>query len=152
MPFWNRSDDPWDRRPERPAPERVKIENPLDTVRQWNGRRKAAAGEKAAAEAALPPERCPWCGEPAERGYLAGGKGVFWNSGRPSAASAWLGPGAFGGSLRVDSEGGLLASWRTAWHCRACRKMFFALEETPSRPEASAEEDKERGDGENGGE
>lgn len=151
MPFWNRSDDPWDRRPDKPAPRRVKIENPLDTIRQWNGKRKAAAAEKAAAEA-LPPEPCPWCGGEAERGYLAGGRGIFWTSGRPSASSAWLGPGVLEGSIQVDSEGGLLVSYKTAWHCRACRKVFFTFEETPSQFEASLEKYREREDGEDGAE
>lgn len=143
MALWNRSDDPWDQRPKERAGEKKRIENPLDTVKRWNERRRAAAAEKAEAEAALPPERCPWCGGDAERGYLAGGRGVFWNSGKPSAASAWLGPGIFEGSVQIDGEGGLLTGgYKTAWYCRKCRRMFFSVEE---RVSSSSEE----GSGEN---
>ena len=47
------------------------------------------------------PMHCPWCGGAMKRGYLTSGAG-------------WL---------RLDNEGGSVNTYKTAWHCPACRKL-----------------------------
>ena len=57
MLFWKRSEDPWDMDParERAKTEQKPVENPLDTLRDWNQERKArAAAKQAALEAQRP--------------------------------------------------------------------------------------------------
>ena len=67
-----------------------------------------------------PPEKCPWCGKDARKGYLRGGRdSIHWSQKKPGLFS----------SLSVDlvdiaNEGGL-ASYKTCWSCRDCRKLFF---------------------------
>ena len=50
MPFWKKSEDPWDLDPakERAKQEREPLENPLDTLREWNEARRAKAAAKQA--------------------------------------------------------------------------------------------------------
>nr|WP_275552523.1 PF20097 family protein [Oscillibacter valericigenes] len=67
---------------------------------------------------------CPWCGREMEMGYLSGSRGVFWIRGVPTARKFWLGAGR-GNIIRVDTEGGLMTPHRTAWLCRACRRMVL---------------------------
>lgn len=127
MPFWKKSEDPWDMEPgkEAPAadgPEREGESLP-DTVREWGARIKTALQKKEAPEG--PPETCPWCGKEMEKGYITGGRdAVRWSRGKPG----FLG-GLGGESLRIDDEGGLFCSYRTAWYCRDCRKLVADVPE-----------------------
>ena len=128
MAFWKKSEDPWDVDPARERErrelqeDREPPENPLDTLRDWNEGRKAKAAAKQAEWEAQPREVCPWCRKEMERGCLAGSKGVYWFPGRYTASAAWLGPGVFKESLRVDDEGGFF-TYKTAWYCRDCQKL-----------------------------
>lgn len=74
MPFWKKSEDPWDVTPAKERAKREPIENPLDTLRDWNEERKARAAAKQAELEAQPKEVCPWCGREMERGYFPGGR------------------------------------------------------------------------------
>ena len=134
MPFWKRSEDPWDMDParERAKTERKPVENPLDTLRDWNQERKARAAAKQAALEAQPKEVCPWCGKEMEQGVLSGGKGIYWYPGRASGTAFWLGGGAIEGSFRVDDEG-VFNTCKTAWYCRDCRRMVLSQEEPENR-------------------
>lgn len=67
-----------------------------------------------------PPEKCPWCGGDMIKGYLWGGRGVYWQKKKP---------GFFSNGFSVEtvdvSESSDLGSmgYKTMWHCEACRKM-----------------------------
>ena len=123
MAFWKKSEDPWDMDPAKqrrsvPVEEETEAaESPLDTLKGWAARRKAAEAEKLT----LPPEKCPWCGGEMEQGFLSGGRGVVWSRGVPDTKTKWLGAG-HGNTLRVDDEG-VLFTYKTAWLCPACEKM-----------------------------
>lgn len=136
MPFWRKSDDPWDVDParERAKREREPAENLLHALREWSEKRRSEIRAKKAAEAAVPPEKCPWCGGDMERGVLTGGKGVYWYPGRrPSGVAFWLGGGAVEEALRVDDEG-TFNGYKTAWYCRTCGRMAFSIQ-PPQTPE-----------------
>lgn len=126
MPFWKKSEDPWDKKPDKPRPEsREPRETPIDGLKAWNEERKAKAKEKAEAKR-LPPEKCPWCGKDMEQGFLAGGRdGVRWH------------PGIYKYEFlrRLDSRGldlldeGSIWSglYKTTWLCRDCKKAVFRM-------------------------
>ena len=135
MAFWNRSEDPWDGDPPRPPAEGSPAVSPLDALRDWNEGRKAKAAAKRAELEAQPKEVCPWCGREMERGYLEGGKGIWWYPGLHIGRAAWIGPPpeARDRQLRVDDEG-VLATYKTAWYCRDCRRMTFYQEEPGDPP------------------
>lgn len=80
-------------------------------------------------------------------GYLSGSRGVFWIRGVPTARKFWLGAGR-GNIIRVDTEGGLMTPHRTAWLCRACRRMVMEIPEEeipkPLTPEETAEQAEEQ--------
>lgn len=132
MPFWKKSDDPWDADParereRRERAEREPAESPLDTLRDWNEARKAKAAERQAELEAQPREICPWCGREMERGYMVSGKGdLIWRPGWMTARSAWLGPPkeVRQRSLRVDDEGDF-TTYKTVWYCGDCEKMVI---------------------------
>ena len=125
MPFWKKSEDPWDVEPKkstRPAApvSKDKDDAPglVDELRDWNQERKE---KKRRRETPPPPMACPWCGQEMELGYLTGGRGVFWIRGLPTAKKLWLGAGR-DDTMRLDVGGGL-ASYQTAWFCQACQKI-----------------------------
>lgn len=157
MPFWKKSEDPWDIDPDKRRKRREPIENPLDSLKDWNESRKAEAAARQAALEAQPKEKCPWCGKEMERGYLQGGRDrVTWTPGFLTTKAAWLGPGkeARERQLRVDDEGDF-ASYKTVWYCRDCEKMVIdaagmqPLNAPYTWPESSAAPDgKAGGEGE----
>ena len=135
MPFWKKSEDPWDQTPERRRKAKeVKEpqENPLDTLKAWNEDRKARAKEKEEAKR-LPPEKCPWCGKDMEQGFITGGRdGVHWYSGIYKASLFR----SLDGADRIDllDEGGIWSGlYKTVWLCRECKKAVFTM---PDPPEA----------------
>ena len=135
MPFWKKSEDPWDIDPAKqrrsvPVEEEEKGPGLLDQLQDWNKARKA---EKAKRETPLPPMTCPWCGKEMETGYIMG-QGVWWAPGRPGALEKWAGASGAVGAVQVDTEGGLFP-YRTAWVCRDCRKMALELPDVPDAPE-----------------
>ena len=128
MPFWKKSEDPWDYAPEKPprpaepGPEdKDYAPSLMDELRDWDEERKEKKRQR---EAPPPSMACPWCGREMEMGYLSGSRGVFWIRGVPTARKFWLGAGR-GNIIRVDTEGGLMTPHRTAWLCRACRRMVL---------------------------
>nr|WP_326127088.1 PF20097 family protein [uncultured Oscillibacter sp.] len=136
MAFWKKSEDPWDVDPARAREKREPVENPLDSLRDWNEERRARAAARQAEWEAQPKEVCPWCGKEMERGCLQGSRGVYWYPGPRAASAAWWGPGVFEESLRVDDEGDFLkGTYKTAWYCRECEKMVFSTaHEAPEPP------------------
>lgn len=149
MPFWKKSEDPWDMEPRKASPvveEQEMVENPLETLKSWREQRKAA---KEAEKAKQPPVTCPWCGRPMERGYLDAVQGgsIWWVTRRPDLKASLLGADPKT-SLRVDDEGTFL-TYKTAWHCAACEKMVLDAAgmkhpyETPYDAPAEAPEEKQ---------
>lgn len=127
MAFWKKSEDPWDVDPARAGRNREPVENPLDTLRDWNEERRAKAAARQAEREARPKEVCPWCGREMERGYIISGRGdLIWRPGWMTARSAWVGPPreVREHSLRVDDEGDFI-SYKTVWYCGDCEKMVI---------------------------
>lgn len=120
MPFWKKSEDPWDI---DPAKRRAPVEKEpglMDTLRgEWDTLQAERREKQAALR--LTPEKCPWCGKEMEQGFLMGGKGVWWCRGIPSGKALWFGSGSEN-TMRVDTEG-FLNTYHTAWYCPACLKM-----------------------------
>ena len=94
MPFWRKSEDPWDMEPEKrrtwtagePQP-------PAADGEAWK-----VPGEKETAEEQTPSAMtCPWCGQEMRMGYLVGG--------RDAVRLVWERPGAF---RLADADGTLL--------------------------------------------
>lgn len=142
MAFWKKSEDPWDINPEKQRPvltEEEKGPGLLDQLQDWNEARKA---EKAKREAPLPPMTCPWCGKEMETGYIMG-QGVWWAPGRPGALEKWAGASGAAGAVQVDTEGGLMAPYRTAWVCRDCGKMALDLPDAADTPESRTQQEYE---------
>ena len=123
MPFWKKSEDPWDidLSKRRPAPKLAeKAPGLVDTIREeWDAMQKERQEKRKKLE--LPPEKCPWCGKDMEQGFLMGSRGVFWYRGIPAGKALWLRPGREN-IMRVDTEGDIL-HYHTAWYCPACKKM-----------------------------
>lgn len=124
MPFWKKSEDPWDIDPSkrRPAPKPAeKAPGLVDTIREeWDAMQKERQEKRKKLE--LPPEKCPWCGKDMEQGFLSGVKGgVYWQRGVPSGKALWLGAGSEN-TIRVDTEG-IFSTYHTAWYCPDCKKM-----------------------------
>lgn len=136
MAFWKKSEDPWDIDPEKRRQPTV-METPedeqaspglLEQAKGWNEARK-----RARQESAPPPIPCPWCGGEMGSGYLMGCRGIWWAPGCPGALAKWVSVAAVQGAFRVDTEGGLLTPYRTAWYCPDCQKLVLDV------PEDSAE-------------
>lgn len=109
MAFWKKSEDPWDRKPEKQrtatAPRELEPPSP-----------------KPEAELPAPMMACPWCGSPMLKGELRstgrGLAGMCWNEG-PSRSFLE----SFGAT---DQPGRLeLGISEDAWYCAACRKLVL---------------------------
>lgn len=135
MPFWKKSEDPWDIDPEkrRRAAETEREPGILDTLREeWDTIQTERQEKKAALR--LTPEKCPWCGKEMEQGFLMGGKGIWWYRGIPTGKALWLGSGSEN-TMRVDVEGGFLTAYKTAWYCPDCKKMTINAADLWTRAE-----------------
>lgn len=148
MPFWKRSEDPWDKKPDKPTPREPK-ENPIDGLKAWNEGRKAKAKEKEEARR-LPPEKCPWCGKDMEQGFLLGGRdGTRWH---PGIYKFDLFRGLDGDAIDVLSDSSGFTNYKIAWLCRECGKMAFDIPEPervydfPEIQEAETTQEEETGE------
>ncbi|MPM37567.1 hypothetical protein SDC9_84185 [bioreactor metagenome] len=68
-----------------------------------------------------PPEKCPWCGGDMVKGYLWGGRGIYWQEKKPGFFSS----SAFSAdTVNVsETDSFFCAGYKIMWHCAACRKM-----------------------------
>ena len=122
MPFWKKSEDPWDMEPEKrrtwtagePQP-------PAADGEAWK-----VPGEKETAEEQTPSAMtCPWCGQEMEVGTITGGRdSVQWWPGWPNRFF-----GASGPEIDILHEGSLFNRYKTAWLCRGCRRMVMEIPE-----------------------
>ena len=133
MPFWKKSEDPWDYEPEKPSrpaepgqEEKDCAPSLMDELRDWNEERKE---KKALRETPPPPMICPWCGQEMEVGTITGGRdSVQWWPGWPNRFF-----GASGPEIDILHEGSLFNRYKTAWLCRSCRRMVgFVMDSPPS--------------------
>lgn len=66
-----------------------------------------------------PPEKCPWCGGDMVKGYLWGGRGIYWQEKKPGFFSS----GFSAETVDVSEPGDFGCQYKIMWHCEACRKM-----------------------------
>lgn len=125
MPFWKKSDDPWDRKPDKALQPKEEKANLLDSLDAWNEDRKARAKEKEEAKR-LPPEKCPWCGKDMEQGFMTGGRdsAAYWYSG-VYKFNPLRGLGTADMIDVLDEGGAWEGCYKTIWLCRDCKKMVF---------------------------
>ena len=154
MPFRKKSEDPWDYAPEKPprpaepGPEdKDYAPSLMDELRDWNEERKEKKRQR---ETPPPPMACPWCGQEMEVGYVTGRDAVRWWPGWPPRIIG----GADGAAIRVDHEGTVLLRYKTAYLCRACRRMVleFSEEALETEPSGWEEAPAETGSADTGGE
>ena len=132
MSFWKKSDDPWDwkdeeeRRPRKapvPPPEEGQPAEPglweeikdLGKVltESWSPRQKDEVDP-------IPPMTCPWCGKDMLGGYFYTGRdAIVWARKRPGFLSVDK------ERLRINDEGGVFSSYKTAWRCESCEKLVL---------------------------
>ena len=122
MAFWKKSEDSWDIDPDerRLASEPAeKAPGLLDTLRgDWDAMR--AEWQEKREKLRLPPEKCPWCGKDMLGGYLYTGRdAIVWARKRPGFLSVDK------ERLRIDDEGGVFSSYKTAWRCESCEKLVL---------------------------
>ena len=153
MPFWKKGDDPWDDKPpSHPAePEGNRAPGLMGELRgdlqAWNEDRREKKRQR---ETPPPPMACPWCGQEMEVGYVTGRDAVRWWPGWPPRIIG----GADGAAIRVDHEGTVLLRYKTAYLCRACRRMVleFSEEALETEPSGWEEAPAETGSADTGGE
>ena len=124
MPFWKKSEDPWDYAPERRDPVRREEEPPVspDGETQDRSACRIPFQSRDAGSQSPPPMACPWCGQEMRMGYLVGG--------RDAVRLVWERPGAFrladaDGTLYLRGDGSFWSDYKLAWHCGACRKLVL---------------------------
>ena len=162
MAFWKESGDPWDRKPEKRKPPAYNPDAPgtpeeprkglLESLGDWNEKRRAAAREAEEARR-LPPEKCPWCGQDMEQGYLYTGRdAILWY---PGVYKTFKGKK---GAFRVDNVGSdtIFARYAIAWNCPGCKRLaldttgFEPLEDpwiqSPEKEQQSKEEEETGGE------
>lgn len=133
MPFWKKSEDPWDIDPEKqrrptPPPEDGQADPDtglLEDLRAWNEARKE---KKARQEMPPEPIPCPWCGKEMEPRYVWGARGVYLGEKRPTLFSSGF---SDDNQDFLDEGNPLICSYKTVWICRDCQKLVADLPEPP---------------------
>ena len=132
MPFWKKSEDPWDI-----DPEKRKRRNPV-TVFEAESEAPEDSEDffaeivgvfKKEEEPAEEPPVCPWCGQAMTRAYLLGGRdGLRLSDQKPTAFLGSLGHD----TMNLNDEG-FLVTHKSCWQCKTCRKLVVDIPE-PSEP------------------
>ena len=119
MAFWKKSDDPWDRKPEKQK----------ETVCYEQDTPKEAANSVGAdtirpSESAEKAEVCPWCGKTMERAFLCGGRdGIRLSEKKPTPV---LGTAFMEGIIDIADEG-FLPYYKSCFICRACARLVAEI-------------------------
>lgn len=130
MPFWKKSEDPWDIDPEKRRREPIRIfEEGAEDDEAREGFFDELAGifkkKPVQEENPLEPETCPWCGRPMERAYLYGGRD------KPMLCDEK--PSTFWGTAMVDTvelcDEGFWVTHKSCWQCKTCRKVVIDFPE-----------------------
>lgn len=136
MPFWKKSEDPWDWEPKRQTfPRETGPETGdggsglLDELRNdfqnWNQERKEKKHQRETPPEPIP---CPWCGQEMEVGYLVGGRdAVRLVRQRPGGLSLSDPDSA----LYIRGDGTFWCDYKIAWTCEHCRKLVLDLPDPP---------------------
>lgn len=139
MPFWKKSEDPWDIDPDkqrRMAPPHEEARDPdtglLEDLRAWNESRKE---EKIRRETPPEPIPCPWCGKEMEPGYLIGGRDAVRLVRRRPGALCLADPDD---SLYIRGDGTFWYDYKIAWTCGECRKLVLDLPGDPKEDETQS--------------
>ena len=133
MAFWKKkSEDPWDRDPDRKREPTVFYERdpepvPMTTAKEPEG--LAVPEQPRAVEQSQPPvvPDCPWCGRPMLRAWLLGGRDLLCFTDQE--------PHGFWGSLGHektylgDDTGFLGGNYQSCWQCKPCRKLVIDVPE-----------------------
>lgn len=131
MAFWKKSDDPWDRKPEK-RKETVWYEQDVPDTESTQPEEESL-GESirkfwlgvGVDEEPIPPEICPWCGKEMEWGRLTGGRdSVIWQNWQPKGVLDFKKPENWKSLNMLDEEKGL-SSFKTVWLCSDCGKMVL---------------------------
>ena len=122
MAFWKKSDDPWDRKPEKQqtiwrendAPAEPAPPSEPDRLTPKEERiRNIIEGPKAAP---VVPEKCPWCGQDMKRVYIFSKSFTKWSYEMPGG---WLQDYEI-----LEDVGGLFDPvYKQGSYCESCEKM-----------------------------
>ena len=115
MAFWKKSDDPWDRKPEK-RKETVWYEQ--DAPKEVNSVGEDTIRPIEDAELA---ECCPWCGKPMLLGHVDGGRdAVFWKEGKWKSVLVALFDEHTPRQMRIKDTAAV-------WYCETCEKLIAAV-------------------------
>ena len=126
MPFWKKSEDPWDIDPEKRKRKQaaVAFEAAEESAEEdSDGGILAEIADlfkkKSDLIEALPDMNCPWCGKEMTKGYLMGGRDTMrWSEERPGAVFG----AAFLNTVEIR-DADIWSNYKTCWHCVSCRKL-----------------------------
>ena len=114
MAFWRKSDDPWDRKPEK-RQETTRYEQDTPETEP------AGADTIRPSERAEGAETCPWCGKPMLMGHIDGGRdAVFWKEGKWKSAFVALFDEHTPRQMRIKEAA-------PVWYCETCEQLVAAV-------------------------
>ena len=127
MPFWKKSEDPWDMDPEKKRRKAAPAFEAPARPEEENGEEESLLSELAGLfakkeEEPEEPVPCPYCGEMMKTVYLKGNNGVYWSETKPGFLSAF-------DEAWLLSDEGVLTGYKTCRLCEACRKLIVDIPE-----------------------
>ena len=149
MPFWKKSDDPWDIDPAKKKQQAAwwEADPPAQPDPDVTAEAEPRLGDtlkslfqtkETEEDTPIPAEKCPWCGKDMEWGCITGGRdGVVWRNWKPRG----LGLSRPDGWKELDLlEEGEWRLYKTAGYCGPCGKMVLDAPKSPyARQEKEAE-------------
>lgn len=130
MPFWKKSEDPWDMDPNRRKRTVYEREPDPESEPEMGGG-LAAPREITEQEPQEDAPDCPWCGEKMIRAYLLGGRDMICFADQK--------PHGFWGSLGHektylgDDTGFFGGNYQSCWQCKPCYKLVIDIPQ-PTAP------------------
>ena len=126
MAFWSKSDDPWDRKPEKRQDTTWREQDaPVESAPVETGVQEESLGESVRKfflgdDTPITPCPCPWCGKDMEWGRITGGRdGVHWKNWRPRGLLDIVKPDGWKVLDLLDEHP------KTVWLCSDCGKMVL---------------------------
>lgn len=131
MPFWKKSEDPWDMEPGKAEPIAEEAEKQEGLMAAQEAYDETGDTERKTVEP------CPWCGKDMEVGYLyASGESIRWLDAPPGAV---LGAALAGKEIYVSDEG-VVTQYKTCWYCGSCRRLAVQLKRSENGAPWSSQE------------